>query len=72
MFELTIVPKILYDSEVWGFANIEFIERIHLRFCKILPKLRKSNTCGMVYVEVDRLSLARCVQARIINFLNLK
>jgi hypothetical protein len=31
-FDKTILPILLYGSEIWGFENIDIIERIHLHF----------------------------------------
>jgi hypothetical protein len=35
-----VKPKILYGDETWGFGNNEIIERIHLKFCKLLLHLK--------------------------------
>ena len=36
MFDCTVLPILLYGSEVWAYSNIELIERLHLKFCKML------------------------------------
>ena len=33
LFDKSVVPILLYGCEVWGFENIDIIERIHLKFC---------------------------------------
>jgi len=68
LFEHTIVPILLYGSEVWGFTNINLVEKLHLRFCKILLNVKKCTTTAMVYGELGQLPLARLVQCRLLNF----
>ena len=43
MFDCTVLPTLLYGFEVWGYSNIELIERLHLKFCKILLVVKKST-----------------------------
>jgi hypothetical protein len=36
-----IKPILLYGSDIWGFSqNIDSLEKIQLRFCKLLLKLK--------------------------------
>jgi len=35
-----VKPIILYGCETWGFGNNEIIERLHLKFCKLLLHLK--------------------------------
>jgi hypothetical protein len=34
LFDSLVEPIILYGSEVWGFENIQIMEKINLKFCK--------------------------------------
>ena len=43
LFDTTILPILLYSCEVWGFSNINLIERLHLRFCKLLLNVKKMH-----------------------------
>ena len=36
MFDKAILPILLYGSEIWGFENLDLLEKVHLRFCKII------------------------------------
>jgi hypothetical protein len=36
-------PILLYGCEVWGFSNNDILEKKHLKFCKILLKLKTST-----------------------------
>ena len=36
MFDKMVTPILLYGCEIWGFENLDIIEKIHLKFCKIV------------------------------------
>ena len=62
------VGSISYFCEIWGFGKCKEIERIHLKFCKYLLKV-KSSTCNMgVYGELERYPLYVSRYTRIIKF----
>ena len=52
LFIKIVVPVLLYGCEIWGFTNLQMIERLHLKFCKILLNLKKSTPTYMVYSEL--------------------
>ena len=45
-------PILLYGCEVWGFGNNEILERVQLKFCKLLLHLKTTNC--IVYGELGR------------------
>ena len=45
-------PITLYGCEIWGFSNLDIIERVHLKFCKLLLHLKKSTPNFMIYGEL--------------------
>ena len=61
-------PILLYESVVWGYENLEILERVHLRFCKRILNLRLSTPNFMVYGELGRHHLNIRVQLRMISF----
>ena len=54
LFDKMIKPILLYGCEVWGFGKNEVLERVHLKFCKILLNLKLSTPNYMVYGELGR------------------
>jgi hypothetical protein len=54
LFHKMIKPILLYGCEVWGFGKNEVLERVHLKFCKILLNLKSSTPNYMVYGELGR------------------
>lgn len=68
MFDKTILPILLYGSEIWGFENIDIIERVHLRFCKLILHLKQSTPNFMVYGELGRYPISLIMKVRMIKF----
>ena len=46
-----VQPILLYGSEVWGFANLDVLERVVLEFLKIILNMKTSTPNFMVYGE---------------------
>ena len=63
-----VKPMILYGCEIWGFGNNEIIERLHLKFCKLLLHLKTSTPDNMVYVELRRYPISIDIKVRMIKF----
>ena len=68
IFDKAIKPIILYGCEVWGFTNYSLLEKLHLKFCKHILKLRNSTPNFMVYGELGRYPLEINVKVRMITF----
>ena len=43
VFDHTVVPILLYGSEVWGFENTDIIEKLHNEFLRKITHLRKAR-----------------------------
>ena len=68
LFDKMVLPFLLYGSEVWGYGNYEILERVHLKFCKLLLRIKSSTLNFMVYGELGRYPLDIIINTRIITF----
>ncbi len=67
-FDVLIAPILMYGSEIWGYENLEIIEKVHLKFLKLACGLRQSTPNFMVYGELGRFPLAIAITKRLIHF----
>ena len=68
LFDKVVAPILLYGSEVWGFENLDIVERIHLKFLKHVFNLKSSTPAYMVYGETGRFPLYISVYCRMITY----
>ena len=68
LFDKMIKPILLYGCEVWGFGKNEALERVHLKFCKILLNLKSSTPNYMVYGELGRYPIDIDIKVRTISY----
>ena len=66
LFESIDVPILCYGFEVWGFDNVNDIEKIQIRFYKNLLGLNTSNIS--VFGELGRYPLNIIIKERIIKY----
>ena len=57
LFDKMVTPVLSYGCEVWGFHTSSAIERVHLKFCKLVLKVSKSTCNEMIYGELERYPL---------------
>ena len=68
LFDKTIVPIITYGCEVWGFDNVDLINKLQRKFFKIVLKLRKSTPNVMLYGETGTFPIDVIIKQRMLNF----
>ena len=68
LFDKVVKPILLYGCEIWGFTNIDIIERVHLKFCKLLLNLKKSTPNYMTYGELGVFPMSVFIELRMVNF----
>ena len=67
LFDILVVPILLYGCEIWGFENNDIVEKLHLKFCKIILNINKTTPSCMVYGELGRFPLNVYINNRIAN-----
>jgi hypothetical protein len=63
-----IKPILLYGCEVWGSSNNDILEKIHLKYCKILLNLKTSTPSYMVYGELRRYPIYIYIKIRTVCY----
>ena len=57
LFDAFVGSIINYACPVWGFSKSKELERIHLKFCKMILGVRQNSCNDAVYVELGRYPL---------------
>ena len=68
LFDNTVLSILTYSIEIYGYGNLEIIERIHTEFLRKITKSRKSMPKYILYAELGRHSVQIDVKLRIINY----
>jgi hypothetical protein len=68
LFDKVVKPILLYDCELWGLSNCDIIERVHLKYCKLLLNLKFSTPNCMIYGELGRYPLYIDIQQRMVSY----
>ena len=68
LFDSVVMPVALYGCEIWGFSSTDIIEKLHLQFCKMILKVKKSTPTCMVYGELGRLPIQYNIDSRMLCF----
>ena len=68
LFDKMVKPVLLYGCEIWGIGNNDEIERVQLKFCKLLLGLKTSTPSYMIYGELGRYPLEVDIKTRTVSF----
>ena len=68
LFDKIVQPILLYGCEIWGYCNLNLLEKLHMKFCKYILKFRKCTPNFMIYGELGRFPLDINVKVRMITF----
>ena len=61
-------PILLYGSEIWGFGNIDIIERSQLKSLKYIFNLKKSTPSFMIDGELGIMPIYTDIKTRVISY----
>ena len=68
--QLKLFDILTYGCEVWGYENVQVLEKIRLQFCRNILKIRTSTPNFMSYGEIDRVPIDVVINVRMISFWN--
>ena len=68
LFNKIVKPILLYGCEIWGFGNLDYIERVQLRYFKYIFNLKNSTSSAMIYGELGVIPLAVDIKSKVLTF----
>jgi len=68
LFDKLVSPMLLYGSEIWGIYNYKEVDKLHIRFCKMVLCARKQTMNYAVLGELGRLPLSSIAKFRSIKY----
>ena len=68
LFDKVVKLILRYGCELWGLSNCDIIERVHLKYCKLLLNLKSSTPNCMMYGELGRYPLYIDIKQRMVSY----
>ena len=68
LFDKMVLPILTYGCEAWGHGNLELLEKLHLRFCKIILGVSKITASCMVYGELGRFPVDVYIKTKMLSY----
>ena len=62
LFHSLVMPILLYCCEVWGYEDFKILEKLHLKFCKLILGVPRSAPSYVVYGKLGLQPLQRNTQ----------
>lgn len=63
-----INPILLFSYEVWGYKNLDIIEKVHFKFLKFILNLKSSTPNCIVYGKTRKNPLSFFVKIKIVMY----
>ena len=52
LFDMCVEPILLYGCEVWGYENVDILEKVHTKFSKLIFGISKCSHNTPIYGEL--------------------
>ena len=68
LFDQTITPILTYSSEIWGYENVDIIQRVQNKFYRATLKLKKSTPSYMIMGELGKYPIDIIIKSKMIGY----
>ena len=68
LFDALVAPIILYGSEIWGVYNMQEVDKLNYKFCKIILGVRPQTSNAAVLGELGRFPLSLIARRRAVKY----
>ena len=68
LFDSTVLPIMLYGSEIWGYSKTDTLDTLYLKYLKMVLGVQGKTCNNMVYGELGRFPLETYIKKRAIGF----
>lgn len=68
LFDHTVLPILIYACEIWGYENLDMIEKIHNDFLRKITLSKKSTPLYMLLGELGRYPLKIIIKTRMVGY----
>ena len=68
LFQKMVVPILLYGCEVWGYAELDVLDKLQLDFLRFIFKVKRSTPIPMLYSESGLMPISTLVKSRMLSF----
>ena len=68
LYDSTVMSIMLYGCEIWGNSNVDILDKLYLKYLKMIMGVQGKTCNNMVYGELGRFPLEIHIKKRAIGF----
>ena len=68
LFDQTVLPVLTYGCELWGFQSCDIVQKLQLRFYKMVLRLKQSTPSYMIFGDLGKYPVDIIIKTRMLMF----
>ena len=68
LFDQTVLPVLTYGCELWGFQSCDIVQKLQLRFYKMVLRLKQSTPSFMIFGDLGKYPVEITIKTRMLMF----